>query len=338
MAVTTKINVPHPQIREPLLKQWQSMLDVLAEFMDVPVALIMHLKRDALSVFAKNTSPLNPYHVGDSEKCTGSGLYCEHVIHHNSRLFVHNAQDGPKWQNNPDLELNLLNYLGFPLRWPNGDIFGTVCVLDSQPHIYSEKQERLMLQMRDMVETNLELLEKNLELENLSKNLQYLANTDELTGVWNRRAFIAESNKELQRAQRNQRPVCLLMMDLDDFKDINDEFGHEIGDEVLKLFTHSIRANKRSYDIFGRIGGEEFAMLLPETSKVEAIELAERIRRKVSEIFFHTQGNEVKITVSIGVYELASNDTTLLAALSQADKILYAAKRAGKNQVKDQVL
>lgn len=336
--MTTTINLPHPKIRESLLKQWQSMLDVLAEFMDVPVALIMHLQRDALSVYVKNNSPLNPYSVGDSEKCTGSGLYCEHVIHHNSRLFVPNALEDPSWDQNPELELNLINYLGFPLRWPNGDIFGTICVLDSLPRYYDEKQERLMLQMRDMVETNLALLEKNLELENLSKNLEFLANTDELTGIWNRRAFIAESNKELQRAQRNQRPVCLLMMDLDDFKDINDEFGHEVGDEVLKLFTHSIRANKRSYDIFGRIGGEEFAMLLPETRKVEAIELAERVRRKVSEIFFHKHHTDIKITVSIGVYELAANDTTIMTALSQADRVLYAAKRAGKNQVKDRLL
>lgn len=338
MAVAVKINVPHPQVKDTLLRQWQGMLDVLAEFMEVPVALIMRLNRDELSVYVKNTSMLNPYKLGDKEKCTDSGLYCEHVIHHNSRLFVPNALVDKHWEHNPDVELNLINYLGFPLRWPNGDIFGTLCVLDCEPHYYTEKQERLMLQMRDMIETNLELLEKNLELENLSKNLQYLANTDELTGIWNRRAFITESNKELQRAQRNQQPVCLLMMDIDDFKDINDAFGHEVGDEVLRLFTHSIRASKRAYDTFGRIGGEEFAMLLPETRRVEAIELAERIRRKVSEIFFHKQKTDISITVSIGVYELAKNDTSILAALSKADKILYAAKRAGKNQVKDRVL
>lgn len=336
--MTVNVHVPHPQVRGALLRQWQSMLDILAEFMEVPVALIMHLDRDELSVYVKNNSPQNPYSIGDTEKCIDSGLYCEHVIQHNQRLFVADARNDINWQNNPDLELNLLNYLGYPLRWPNGDIFGTMCVLDTQPHFYSEKQERLMLQMRDMVETNLELLEKNLELENLSKNLQYLANTDELTGIWNRRAFIAESNKELQRAQRTGHQVCLLMMDIDNFKHINDVFGHEIGDEVLQLFTQGIQATKRGYDIFGRIGGEEFAMLLPETRRGEAIELAERIRLKVSNIFFHKQHTDIRITVSIGVYELARNDTTILPALNKADKILYAAKRAGKNQVKDRVL
>ncbi len=332
--MTTKINAPHPKVQGNLLRQWQSMLEILAEFLEVPVALIMHLDQDKLSVYVKNSSLLNPFTVGSSESCAGSGLYCEHVIKLNTRLFVPNALENSVWKNNPDIEFNLINYLGFPLRWPNNDVFGTICVLDSEPHYYTEKQERLMLQMRDMVETNLELLEKNLELENLSKNLQYLANTDELTGIWNRRAFISESNKELQRAQRSQHPVCLLMMDIDDFKDINDAFGHEVGDEVLKLFTHSIQSGKRGYDVFGRIGGEEFAMLLPETQRHEALELAERIRQKVSDIFFHKQKHDIHITVSIGVYELAKNDTTILAALRKADKVLYAAKRSGKNQVK----
>lgn len=336
MAVTARTNV-HPQVRDALLRQWQSMLTILAEFMEAPVALIMHLERDELSVYAKNNSVLNPYSLGDCRKYSDSGQYCQHVINNSERLFVADAREDTQWQNSPELDMHLVNYLGYPLRWPNGDVFGSMCVLDSQPHFYSEKQERLMVQMRDMVETNLELLEKNLELENLSKNLQYLANTDELTGVWNRRAFIAESNKELQRAQRTHHPVCLLMMDLDNFKDINDEFGHEVGDEVLKLFTQSIRSTKRGYDIFGRVGGEEFAMLLPETRRVEAIELAERIRIKVSNIFFHKNHADIHITVSIGVYELAKNDTTILPALSKADKILYAAKRAGKNQVKDRV-
>lgn len=336
--MTTSLHVPHPQVRDSMMKQWVSMLNILAEFMDVPVAMLTRLEREDLSVYVKNTSPSNPFKLGTKEKCNGSGTYCEHVITHSSRLFVNNALEDPEWRENPDVAYDLINYLGYPVRWPNGDMFGTLCVLDSKPHEYTEKQERLMLQMRNMVEINLELLEKNLELENLSKNLQYLANTDELTGIWNRRAFIAESNKELQRAQRTQHPTCLLMMDLDDFKEINDRFGHEVGDEVLKLFTHSIRATKRSYDIFGRVGGEEFAMLLPETRKVEAIELAERLRHRVSEIFFHKQQTDIAITVSIGVYELAKNDTTILAALSKADKVLYAAKRAGKNQVKDRVL
>jgi diguanylate cyclase (GGDEF)-like protein len=335
MAVSDFNTTTHPMVSDDLLKQWQTMLDLLAEYMTVPVALIMRLDHDKITVCVKNNSVTNPYHIGETEVLLGSGLYCEEVVRSNAPLFVENALDDPKWQNNPDLEKDMINYYGLPLRWPNGDMFGTLCVLDSKSHRYDNKQQRLMEQMQIMVENHLDLLEKNHKLELLSKDLQSLADTDDLTGIWNRRAFIEESNKELQRVQRSKHPVCLLMMDIDDFKDINDAFGHEVGDEVLKLFAHCITANKRAYDIFGRIGGEEFAMLLPETKRPEAIELAERIRHKVSEIFFHKHHSEIRITVCIGVYELASNDTTILAALSKADERLYAAKRAGKNKVMD---
>lgn len=335
MAVAKFNSTSHPSVKDELLNQWQTMLDLLAEYMTVPVALIMRLDKDKITVCVKNNAVSNPYHIGETEVLLGSGLYCEEVVRSNAPLFVKNALEDPKWQENPDLERDMVNYSGLPLRWPNGDIFGTLCVLDSKTHVYDDKQQRLMAQMQLMVESHLDLLEKNHKLKLLSQELQALADTDDLTGVWNRRAFIEEGNKELQRVQRNKQPVCLLMMDIDDFKDINDAFGHEVGDEVLKLFTHCISANKRSYDIFGRIGGEEFAMLLPETRRPEAIELAERIRRKVSEIFFHKHHHEIRITVCIGVYELASNDTTILSALSKADERLYAAKRAGKNKVMD---
>ncbi|MTI63914.1 MAG: sensor domain-containing diguanylate cyclase [Methylophaga sp.] len=335
MAVTEFDSTSHPKVSDDLLNQWQTMLDLLAEFMTVPVALIMRLDKDRITVCVKNNAVSNPYHVGEAETLLGSGLYCEEVVRSNAPLFVDNALNDPVWQDNPDIEKNMINYLGLPLRWPNGDIFGTLCVLDSKTHYYDDKQQGLMQQMQLMVENHLELLEKNHSLQQLSHHLQCLADTDELTGIWNRRAFIVESNKELQRAQRNKKPVCLLMMDIDDFKEINDAFGHEVGDEVLKLFTHCLTATKRAYDIFGRIGGEEFAMLLPETRRSEAMELAERIRHKVSEIFFHKHHREIRLTVCIGVYELASNDTTILAALSKADERLYAAKRAGKNMVMD---
>lgn len=334
--MTTKIIAPHPQIRETLIAQWQGTLEILAEFMEVPVALLMNYHQDMLTVYARNNDFLNPFKVGDKHKCHLSGSYCERVIETNNRLYVANALQTEEWKDNPDVAFNLINYLGFPISWPNGDVFGTVCVLDTETHYYTDKQERLMVQFRNMIETNLELLEKNLTLENLTTNLEYLANTDELTGIKNRRSFIAESEKELQRAARNEHPVGLLMLDIDDFKHINDQFGHEVGDEVLKLFCHSIMATKRSYDIFGRIGGEEFAILLPETKQVAAVELAERIRDKVANIFFHTQQQDIKITVSIGVCSLTPQDS-IFSGLNKADKILYGAKRAGKNQVQNQL-
>lgn len=323
--MTTKAIAPHPQVREVLTRQWQAILNLLADFLDVPTALIMHLEHDSLTVYAKNSSIQNPYHIGDSNKQTAAGIYSELVIENDARLFEANSATQGRTDS--------VNYLGYPLHWPNGDLFGTICVLDTKPHYYSDKQEKLMCQLSAMIEASLELLEKNLELENLSGHLQQLANTDELTGILNRRAFIADADKEIKRAHRHDQPLSLLMMDLDDFKLINDSFGHETGDKVLKLFTDCVEFSKRSYDIFGRIGGEEFVILLPQTAHEAACELAERIRDEVASLSLTIKGQTIRITVSIGVTQMMPQENSVLTMLSRADSMLYSAKRSGKNQV-----
>lgn len=331
-ATVTKKLSKHPFISQDLLEQWQTIMDILSIIMASPIALIMRYEATHFRVCVKNEAQSNPFEIGETVE-NGTGSYCESVINDDNPLLIENAILDEKWLHAPEVELGLINYLGFPLRWPNGDAFGTICILNTKAVSYSDKQQQLMLQIRNIVESNLELLEKNQQLETLSSNLQYLANTDDLTGIWNRRAFINESNKEIQRFKRSKHRTCLLMMDIDDFKVINDAFGHEVGDEVLKLFSHSIQAAKRPYDVFGRIGGEEFAVLLPETPLKQATSLAERLRKKVSEIFYHTGGKNINITVSIGAYELKQDETNILDALNKADKLLYAAKHSGKNTV-----
>lgn len=330
--MTVTVISPHPRVDETIQEEWQGIVEILAEFMGTPIASIVKLSHGHISVVVCNHNT-NPLFLELAQVCSGSNLYCEQVVATDARVFVFNAMDDKYWSDHPAIQYQLINYLGYPIHWPNGDIFGTLCILNSTAQHYSDKQERLMIQLRNMIETHLELVEKNLALENVSKDLRHLANTDELTNVLNRRAFIAESEKELQRAKRHGHHSCLLMMDLDNFKDINDQYGHEIGDEVLRLFSHCIRASKRPYDIFGRIGGEEFAILLVETKCSHAIEQAERIRKKVANIFFHTHGQQIQITASIGVCELTRDEPGILSGLSRADKFLYQAKREGKNRV-----
>ncbi len=334
--MTDKLTM-HPKIESDLLEDWQAILDLLAELMHVPVALIIHAEKNNLSIYAKNRSEENRF-TQDNHLLANAYLFSQTVIETEQVMMITDADNEPSWSKRDRPESELVNYLGYPIIWPDGELFGAICVLNTQVVNYTEKQQKLMLQIKNIVESNLELLEKNQQLEILSKNLQYLANTDDLTSTWNRRAFINESNKELQRTLRSQHDVCLIMMDIDDFKDINDAYGHEVGDEVLKLFSHCIQATKRPYDIFGRIGGEEFAILLPETTLKQATILAERLRHKVSEIFYFTNGESIKITVSIGVYQLEVNETNILLALNKVDKLLYAAKHAGKNTVMAEAL
>lgn len=325
----------HPEVSDDYFQQWEDLLDLLAQFMGVPVALLTHVDEDnQLAVMSKNRAPDNPYQCNQRFNLMGSDTYCEFVVREKQMLFVADATEDPYWKDKIDPGLGMINYLGLPVVWPNGDAFGTLCVLDNKLHHYSDLQVKMMVQLRNIFEAHLDILEKNQELEDVAKTLEYLANTDDLTGIWNRRAFIAQAETELQRTSRHNRTLCLLMFDIDNFKRINDLHGHNTGDEAIKLFTECILNSKRAYDIFGRIGGEEFAMILPETDLAAALTLAERMRECVEQLSLSlVSGEKVTFTVSIGLTEYCDQDDGIFALLSRADRNLYKAKHQGKNCV-----
>lgn len=162
--------------------------------------------------------------------------------------------------------------------------------------------------------------------------LQRLATTDELTGAATRRHFLDLAGQELRRARRFQHPLSVLVFDIDHFKPVNDRFGHAAGDTVLRAVSESVRRGLREVDTFGRIGGEEFAVVLPETEGPSAALAGERVRRAVAATLHGVEGLG-PVTVSIGVAELASSDEGLQDIMDRADNALYRAKRLGRNRV-----
>ncbi|MBK3736610.1 PAS domain S-box-containing protein/diguanylate cyclase (GGDEF)-like protein [Azospirillum brasilense] len=170
-------------------------------------------------------------------------------------------------------------------------------------------------------------------LKESEERLRRLSITDPLTGVSNRRHFVEAAEQELTRARRHGRPVTLLMLDLDHFKSINDTHGHAVGDEALRTFTAAGRALLRENDLLGRTGGEEFAILLPDTDVAGARMVAERIRRRTAELAVPSGDQAVRFTVSIGVACCAAGTRDVDAMLSSADEALYRAKAAGRNRV-----
>lgn len=140
-----------------LLTDWQQIVDLIAFVADVPVGLIMELRGDDLSVLISSSTEGNPYSVGETHGMTGSGLYCEQVITSQQMLLVPNALKCPRWNNNPDLEYGLLAYLGFPLRRPDGTLFGTICLLDTRENNFSDKVIRLIEKMQMLIEGNLRI-------------------------------------------------------------------------------------------------------------------------------------------------------------------------------------
>ena len=174
-----------------------------------------------------------------------------------------------------------------------------------------------------------------LERACVQKELVQLATTDFLTEALNRRHFMASAGAEIQRAGRYGRPMALLMLDLDFFKRVNDERGHAAGDQALKAFVLLARDVLRDQDLIGRMGGEEFAIALPETTLAAAIIVAERLRNRLSQLDIPIGGGApLRLTTSIGVAECQIADSEgLEACLSRADAALYRAKAQGRNRV-----
>lgn len=172
------------------------------------------------------------------------------------------------------------------------------------------------------------------ELKAAKELAEELANKDELTGLKNRRAFFEQSNQVFKQALRFKHPLSVLMMDIDHFKRINDNYGHAVGDKALKVIAQNLHNMTREIDIVARMGGEEFAFVLPETGCEEAVNLAERLRLKIESTIIVHNDKQFQVTVSFGVYSCLIENETLDSMLTKADDALYIAKKKGRNQIK----
>lgn len=166
-----------------------------------------------------------------------------------------------------------------------------------------------------------------------NRELERLATTDPLTGVYNRRYFMDFAAKEFLRSQRYSHMFSAIQMDIDHFKRINDSHGHAVGDEVLRAFAANCLEVLRESDVLGRVGGEEFSIILPETEMAGALIAAERFRQAIADLKVYADDEVVRVTVSIGITILRQDDTGIEAVLKRADEALYLAKNGGRNKV-----
>ena len=175
------------------------------------------------------------------------------------------------------------------------------------------------------------LLEK---LHHLNKQLETLAVTDGLTMLYNHRFFMETLNREFSRSRRMSMPLALLMADIDNFKNFNDTYGHQLGDEILINVAEVLKNSRRGSDIVARYGGEEFVLLLPDTGLEQAAIVAEKLRKRMEESSIESNHGKLNITISLGAAAMEKNSLrNPKDLLILADKALYQAKREGKNKV-----
>lgn len=170
------------------------------------------------------------------------------------------------------------------------------------------------------------------ELEKARHQAYTLAVTDALTGVYNRRYFMGQAEAEFAKSLRYKTPVSIIMMDVDHFKSVNDTYGHDGGDNVLKAISHAASESVRGQDILARFGGEEFIVLLPQTGGDEALLVAERIRHEIGVQQVQHGDQTIQVTASLGVATLTKNVSSLSALLKRADEALYRCKAEGRNR------
>lgn len=281
--------------------------------------------------------------------------FCSYTILEKDVLIVPNALLDKRFAGNPWVacEDGIRFYAGVPLITTDGHAIGSLCVVDNAPRSLSTAQidglrllarqisSRIELRRRTRaLETAVAVQRRNqLELEQANARLQRLCRTDGLTGLHNRRSFDEQLELELARQERTTAALTLMMLDVDDFKQINDSQGHPVGDRILRQLAALLRDTARATDQVARFGGEEFALLLPNTNGEEAMQLAERIRSGIerSAVVVRSAEQPRAVTVSIGLATAVLRNRpqpqqgVAQWLVEQADTALYQAKHSGKN-------
>jgi diguanylate cyclase (GGDEF)-like protein len=245
--------------------------------------------------------------------------FCTHTIKAREPMVVPDAAIHPLFADNPLVTGPpfIRSYLGIPLSSPDGYNIGALCALDTKPRQFDVSQIQIMTDLAALVMDEMEL--------------RMIAQTDFLTGALTRRAFVVELDRAWARFARQREPSAVLLLDLDRFKTINDTLGHAAGDKVLAAVARCCADQTRAGDAFGRIGGEEFAMLLANVNPAEAVATAERFRSAIASLKI-ASCPALQVTASIGVASLTTDLSSLDAWLNLADTAMYAAKQTGRNR------
>jgi len=220
-----------------------------------------------------------------------------------------------------------------------GQPVGFIFFSSKLPHTYNEEHQDLFLQIADQLALTLErsrlyedLLRLTQDLQRTKEALEREASHDSLTDLWNRRAILDQLEREIARSAREQRSLAVVMIDVDHFKRVNDRIGHLAGDQVLLEVTRRVGATLRSADIFGRIGGEEFLIILSPCDDSTALEVMERARRACVARPVNVESKAFDVTVSLGAAVADGEDVDLVTILKAADEAMYRAKNGGRNR------
>lgn len=319
----------------PIEERFERITRMVCRVLDVPIALFNLIDEDRQ--YYKSAQGLN------ATTASFEGAFCTHAVAKDEMLLVPDAKQDSRFHNSPFVtgEVGVGFYAGCPVRTPNGEPIGTLCAIDTKPRDMTAEQMAALRDLAAMVETELKvksLSQAQVKLMEEISTANRLAMIDPLTRLWNRNGINDLLEREYSEAARQGKNVTLVMADIDHFKRINDTFGHPAGDEVLRQVGKRLLEALRGEDAVGRIGGEEFLIILTDCAPAKIRKTVERIRQDVCRKAVTIDGTAHEVTMSFGAatYRPSMTDASAVAIATQikrADDALYRAKKNGRNRV-----
>ncbi|MEH6650097.1 MAG: sensor domain-containing diguanylate cyclase [Motiliproteus sp.] len=302
------------------LERWQQNVNLLAELFHAPSACIFQTIGQGSQVVASSHSDRTPYPVG-SFIPREADLFGHVIAELKRELYIPNARDDFQWANHQEVtEAGFTSYLGIPIYWPSGLLFGSLCILDKAPSNYRPQFFELLKTFRALIESDLNLIVQDQVLEELTL-------TDELTGINNRQGFKVLAEHKLSVAKRYGHTFGLIYFDLDNLHTINEQLGHETGDQALQAMANALNSELRDSDIAARIGSDEFAALVFVRQQDDMENLAIRIQRKLN-LIKQQRDSMPPLTTSVGAkcYQ-ADTNTSVDGMIEEVDRIMYNIKQ-----------
>ena len=255
-----------------------------------------------------------------AEEVPREDTFCRHVVDCEEPVIVQDATRDPRFSQHPTVTGadHVRFYAGVPLKTKDGHAIGTVCAIDRRPRSFGARDLAILEELAGVAMDRIELLQS--------------AATDGLTEALTRRAFKQEAEQLISLALRHHHDLSCIVLDVDHFKRVNDTHGHAAGDDVLKSVVSACKATLRAGDLFGRLGGEEFAVILPHVDREGALATAEKLRAAIAAEVIRGEFGALHVTASFGTSALSIVGKNIETLLAQADAAMYQAKNTGRNR------
>jgi diguanylate cyclase (GGDEF)-like protein len=327
IAALVKLNV----LDTPLEERFERITRMVCRVLGVEISAVSLVDRDR-----QWFKSINGCYVTETARDVS---FCTHAILNDEPFIVPDAAKDPRFADNPLVtgEPHIRFYAGIPISIEPGLFLGTLCAIDSNPRQISSEEIAILRDFARMVEAELSMTALSKEQAALIARLnqaERIARIDPLTRLWNRKGIDELIEREWNFASRKNNPLCFVMIDIDKFKPINDNYGHLVGDQVLQIVAQRLLTALRSYDAAGRWGGDEFILLLPSCDDKQVEAVLKRVHQEICSTPVQTAHGPISVNVSIGVAcGIPRSIESAKRAIELADEKLLAAKRCRKGHV-----